>query len=236
MFLIFLEQPTYKPAPNPMKKTYLFLFTILINSSMFAQDFCTDADSNLIYAYSNIKDAYESNNLDHLKYYSNKSLESLEKAKVNLKKCGCDKAYNLVYNVIELVAKIEEQNTFEDGRFFVKRTKEITHKSITALNEFTISSGETDISLVEETNSTTKKLTDLQDEKEKLIKNYKEGLALNIKTYNTLLKRYGSDYNISTKSESKSELLNKDTKEIKAYFIESIKQVTNLFLAELNEI
>ncbi|WP_299552891.1 hypothetical protein [Seonamhaeicola sp.] len=242
-----------------MKKAYIFLLALLTVSQIFAQDFCSDADSNLIYAYSNVKDAYESNNLDHLKYYSEKSLKSFEKAKVNLKQCGCESAYNLAYKGAELLSKVAHAETFEDGRFFVKRAKEIGQQTITALNEFTAEAGagkadelnalqiekerleQQRLELKRKEEAIAKKLEEQKVkasnlEKEKLIKKYEEALSLNIETYNELLRRYGSSSELSVSNKSKDELLSEEPEDIKAYFIDNIKKVTNSYLAELNNI
>lgn len=245
-----------------MKKTYIFLFALFSFTQFFAQDFCVDADSNLIYAYSNVKSAYESNNIDHLKYYSEKSLKSFEKAKINLKKCGCEHAYNLAYDGAELLSKVEAQETFEDGRFFVKRAKEIAQKSITSLNEFTAGNAIEDnsendeltalqakkelleqqrLELEQKEEDIIKRLAEQKAqasilEKETLITKYEDALTLNVETYNELLKRYGSNSKISIKNKSKDELLSKEPEEIKAYFIDNIKEVTNSYLTALNNI
>lgn len=242
-----------------MKSTYTFLFSFFTFSFLFAQNFCTDADSNLIYAYSNVKDAYESNNLDHLKYYSEKSLKSFEQAKINLKKCGCETAYEMAYDGAELLAKVENAETFEDGRFFVKRAREIAQRTITTLNEFTATDGankadelnvlqiekerleQQQLVLKQKEKELTKKLAEQKlkantIEKEKLIEKYEDALSLNIETYNELLKRCGSNSTVTVSNKSKDELLNEEIEDIKAYFIENINKVTHSYLAELNDI
>ncbi|TXG39172.1 hypothetical protein [Seonamhaeicola maritimus] len=241
-----------------MKSTYAFLFSFFTFSFLFAQNFCTDADSNLIYAYSNVKDAYESNNLDHLKYYSEKSLKSFEQAKINLKKCGCETAYEMAYDGAELLAKVENAETFEDGRFFVKRAREIAQRTITTLNEFTATDGankadelnvlqiekerleQQQLALKQKEKELTKKLAEQKLkantlEKEKLIEKYEDALSLNIETYNELLKRCGSKSTVTVSNKSKDELLNEEIEDIKAYFIENINKVTHSYLAELND-
>ncbi len=262
-----------------MKKIYIFLLAVLSLTQLNAQDFCSDADSNLIYAYSNVKSAYEANNIDHLKYYSEKSIESFEKAKVNLKSCGSKKAYTLAAHCAELIAKVESQETFEDGRFFVKRARDSVQKSITALNEFTASNAQdefvgddTDI-IASASDSNTddasaelsalqieqerleqqrleleakkkeiaKKLAKQKEiatalEKEKLINKYEEALSENIETYNQLLETYGSTSKVKPNTSGKKDLMNKSVIEIKAFYIDNIKQVTNAYLEELNDI
>jgi hypothetical protein len=175
-----------------MKKIcLLFLISIVYSESQAQNPACTDADSNLIYAYSNIKSAYESNNIQHLKYYSDKSLKSFEDAKINLKKCGCDTAFELAYNAMELMVKVEAASTFEDGRFYVKRAKEITQKCITELNKCTIPTHtETEkMAIIEEKEGDNLKA--LQQEKTKL---EEQRLALQFKE-DDILKRLNAQKN-----------------------------------------
>jgi hypothetical protein len=178
-----------------------------------------------------------------------------------LKKCGCETAFDLAYDGSELLSKVEDQETFEDGRFFVKRAKEITQQTIAALNEFTVDHNTTtyetvdlgalqlerkrleeqQLELKQKEEALTKKLIEQRakatmQEKEKLIKKYEEALSLNVATYNELLKRYGSSSTLSVINTSKEDLLSKDNKAIVAYFIESIKELTTSYLAELNHI
>ncbi len=168
-----------------MKKISLFFLVFIVITKIQAQNSpCVDADSNLIYAYSNVKDSYESNNIQHLKYYADKSLISFEAAKVNLKKCGCDSASELAYNAKELMKKVEGASTFEDGRFFVKRAKEITQNAITELNKCTIPNNKTEkVANVEDKSHNDLKA--LQQEKEKL---EQQQLALKLKEEEILKK------------------------------------------------
>ncbi|WP_157515089.1 hypothetical protein [Gaetbulibacter saemankumensis] len=120
-------------------KPYLLLFlSLFITHHFFGQAKCGDADSYLVYAYSNVKDSYEANNISHLKYYAHKSLENFEKAKQKLKDCGCETAHELAFNSIELLAKVDAAETYEDGRFFVKRAKELAKNSIIELDKFNV--------------------------------------------------------------------------------------------------
>lgn len=192
-----------------MKKIYLFSLFFVVFSEIQAQNTpCMSADSFLIYAYSNVKDAYEANNIQHLKYYSDKSLKSFEKAKASLKKCGCDSAFDLAYNAKELMAKVKATKTFEDGRFYVKRAKEITQNCITELNKCTIPSfKEVEEIVIVEEKSDKDDLKILLQEQEKL---EQQQLALKIKEQE-LLKKLDAQKN-------KENLVQKETliKELKA--------------------
>ncbi|AXP81874.1 hypothetical protein CJ739_2808 [Mariniflexile rhizosphaerae] len=167
-----------------MKKIYLFFLIFIVYSEFQGQNpACTDADSNLIYAYSNVKDSYESNNIQHLKYYADKSLKSFGDAKINLKECGCDAAFELAYNAMELIEKVEKAPTYEDGRYFVKKAKEITQNSITELNKCTIPKNTESVATA--TERVGNDLDALQQEKEKL---EQQRLALKLKEEEILKK------------------------------------------------
>ena len=102
---------------------------------MIGQNSCDDANSYLVNAYSHIKDAYDSNNISHLKYYANRSLESLKLSKSNLKHCSCDKVLELNQKGIDLLEKVEGVATFEDGRFFVKRARDISKETVIEIDK-----------------------------------------------------------------------------------------------------
>ena len=100
-----------------MKNYHLFL-VLLISFQSFGQTNCDNANSYLVSAYSHVKDAYDSNNISHLKYYANRSVESFKLSKKNLNTCGCETALNLADKGIEILEKVEGVETFEDGRFY----------------------------------------------------------------------------------------------------------------------
>lgn len=186
------DKPTYKPNHITMKKFYLFLIICSFFFEFQAQNTaCAAADSFLIYAYSNVKDAYESNNVQHLKYYADKSLKSFEEAKLNLKNCGCDTAFELAYNAKELMKKVEAESTFEDARFFVKRAKEITQNCITELNKCTIPNYKETIEISKIEENSVDDLKALQKQKDQL---EQQRLALKIKE-DDLLKKLDTQKN-----------------------------------------
>tara|TARA_R110001583_G_scaffold41775_1_gene132851 strand:+ start:3774 stop:4535 length:762 start_codon:yes stop_codon:yes gene_type:complete len=248
-----------------MKNIYLFFLIFISYSVIQGQTIgCSDADSDLIYAYSNVKSAYEANNISHLKYYSDKSLKSFEKAKINLKKCGCDAAFDLAFKASELLAKVEPAETFEDGRFFVKRAKEIAQNCITELNKCTIPTVDTSISNAENSNDALnalqlekdkleqqrlelklkedeiiKKLNDqkqeaLQSQKETFIKQHEDMLNSNIKMCNEVLKMYNSTSELPIYDKKDAPLLSESLNDIKAYFLNITKTTNALYLEKLN--
>ena len=120
-----------------MKKNYLLFLFITVCAYCFGQENCSEADSDLIYAYSHVKTAYNSNNIYHLKEYSKKSLEAFKRAKPKLKVCGCEIAYNKVYDAIDLLEQVEWVETNDEGRFYVQRARNIAKASITEMDKCT---------------------------------------------------------------------------------------------------
>lgn len=73
---------------KPMKKHYL-LFFFTVSLSINAQTDYDNANYYLVSAYSHVKDAYDSHNISHLKYYANRSLEAIKLSKKPLSNCSC---------------------------------------------------------------------------------------------------------------------------------------------------
>ncbi|WP_194768509.1 hypothetical protein [Tamlana sp. I1] len=117
-----------------MKKIYL-LFFLMTSLVVSAQSECDNANSYLVNAYSHVKDSYESNNVSHLKYYANRSVESLKLAKEALNLCNCKKAKELTNKTLELLVKVDNAETFEDGRFFVKRGRDLSKESVIEIDK-----------------------------------------------------------------------------------------------------
>ncbi|GGZ76914.1 hypothetical protein [Algibacter mikhailovii] len=130
--------PIYDFNLNFMKNALQFFF-IIIPIIMVGQTKCDDANSYLVSAYSHVKNAYESNNISHLKYYANRSLESFKLSRVNLKDCNCDEVLELNQKGIDILAKVEATTTFEDGRFFVNRARKIGKETVIALDKCSFS-------------------------------------------------------------------------------------------------
>ena len=116
-----------------MKKNYLFFLISFAYIQSYAQSNCEDAHSDVIYAYSHVKSAYDSNNISHLKDYSKRSTDAFNRAKKILNDCGCETSYNYAFDASELLSKVEDVKTYEDGRFYVKRARDIAKKVINEL-------------------------------------------------------------------------------------------------------
>lgn len=238
-----------------MKKIYLFIVLFPLCWSSYSQD-DDNVYSDLNYAYSDVKDSYEANNVSHLKYYANKSLEALKRAKPKLKTHHCEKAYNNVAEGIDLLEKVEFSETFEDGRFYVKRARENAKQSIIEFDKCNANTTDGDeISalkneqerLAQMQEELKKKAADLQAkmaaEKEKelslkkeiLISNYKSVIASNIKTYNDFLNLCEcAQEPITAVAVDDESLKAKRIDEIKLYFINNMKALTSNYVSQLN--
>lgn len=245
-----------------MVKHYIFLLFTLTTQIIFAQNACDDANSDLIYAYSHVKSSYNANNISHLKYYANRSLESFERSKKKLKECGCETAFDLAFESAQLLSKVETAETYEDGRFFVKRARDIAQESVTELDKCTVSTN--DLASASSGNS---QLTSLQQEQEKLkqqqeelkrraeeinvklaeqsemelklkkeqmISSYKSALSSNVESYNNTLKVCDCTHSSIKLDESTADVSQKSLEEIKMYYLNSLKGLTSNYLAQLN--
>lgn len=237
-----------------MKINYFFLLFFVVYIQSFGQT-CSDAESDLNYAYSHVKSAYDSNNLTHLQYYSKRSYDAFERAKEKLNNCNCSEAYNFANEGHKLLSKLPDAKTFEDGRFYVKRTREIAQK---AINELDICSKLTleDEALVEleyerqKLEEQQKQLEhkeaeikhmlankaqrELQIKKEKLISLNEQTITSNINAYNDMLSACECNSIISNTSINNEELFTKSLKQIKMHYLNTVKKITSNYLITLN--
>lgn len=168
--------PIYNKYKNTMKNSYLFFLLIASIFTVNGQENCDDASAYIGNAYSHVKDSYESNNIDHLKYYANRSLESLKLSKKNMTTCDCKKTSELINKAMDALAKVETSETYEDGRYFVKRAKELNKESIIEIDNCSsgIVTDDDDLVVVAENtlstpnNTANQQLTALQQEELKL--------------------------------------------------------------------
>ena len=237
-----------------MKKIYLLFLTITITVTSYAQSNCSDAHADLIYAYSHVKSAYDSNNITHLKDFSNRSFDAFQRTKVNLETC-CEKAYNYAYDAAELLSKVVNAKTFEDGRFYVKRAREIAKKVIDELEICTkLSSEDEALAVLEneqfklkqqqiELNLKQQQIKDkmakrgvkeLLLKKESLIRKNELALIANVKTLNEVLDVCDCDSEITLNDRNKDEFLTKNLSEIKSQYLTIIKDVTSNYLSKLD--
>lgn len=237
-----------------MKQCYLFaLFILCINVN--AQRDCEEAHSDVIYAYSHVKSAYDSNNVSHLKDYANRSFEAFERAKKILNDCGCEASYNKAYDAAELLGKVAPVTTFEDGRFYVKRARDIAKDVINELEICTKLSEEDEaivaleherlklqqqqieLKLKEEKlkqQLAQKEAKEMQLKKEQLIQKNETALDANISTFNDALDACNCETTVKKVDYKKDVLLKKDLNQIKKEYLTIFKKMTSNYLEKLN--
>ncbi|AVI50955.1 hypothetical protein C5O00_07095 [Pukyongia salina] len=81
---------------------------------------CGDAYQNATYAVEHSEKALASNNLEHLKQYSLRAQEAVEKVFAATENCGCTEANNASYDTLDYLSKALEKDKFEVSRFYVK--------------------------------------------------------------------------------------------------------------------
>jgi len=244
-----------------MKKYYIFFLFFIICLKFQCQTNCSEAYSDILYAYSDVKLSYKANNISHLKEYAYKSLKAFERAKPKLKDCGCETSYNLAYDAYELLAKVDGVETYEDGRFYVKRARDIAKQSLIELEKCTSEAQE------EKSDPNNDELASLQNEQEKLkqqqielkrkekeiklklakqnekelmlqkeqiISQYKTAISLNVKNYNDILKICGCGDKIMTSNDNTDSLKTKSIEEIKTYYLENFKLLSKTYVSYLD--
>ncbi|MGC1203580.1 MAG: hypothetical protein WA839_01680 [Flavobacteriaceae bacterium] len=243
-----------------MKNYYLFFF-LLASLTSKGQTNYDEANYYLGSAYSHVKDAYDSNNISHLKYYANRSVESFELSKKPLKSCDCDTAFKLAEKAIELLTKVEDAETFEDGRFYVKRGRDVTKESMIEIdkcsagvyNANAVSAETSEISEIQNEQHKLKQQqealrlkeqelkTQLAEQKEKeltlkkkeLILSYENVVTANVKTYNETLKVCDCNHEPLKLNESSEDLSSESIENIKSYFSNSLKSLASNYLSQL---
>ena len=238
-----------------MKNYYLFLFFILICLKFQSQTNCSEANSEINYAYSNVKHSYESNNISHLKEYAYKSLEAFKRAESKLKDCGCEVSYNHAYDAMQLLEKVDPAESYEDGRFFVKRARDLAKECIIELDKCTAENQEDNsLSLLQDEQKelqqqqlllkqkekdiklkmAEQKEKELIMKKEEMISQYNSAIASNVISFNNILKIYNSKDEVVIPNENSSNLMHKSLEEIKSHYLQKLKGLTNTYLSYLN--
>jgi len=238
-----------------MKKYYLFLFFILMCLKFQGQTKCSEANSEINYAYSNVKHSYEANNISHLKEYAFKSLEAFKRAEAKLKECGCEVSFNHAFDAMELLEKVDPAESYEDGRFFVKRARDLAKECIIELDKCTAENQEDNsllllqdaqkeleqqqLLLKQREKEIQLKMAEQKEKelilrKEELIGQYNNAISSNVKSFNTILKIHNSKEEVVIPSDNTDDLMDKSLEELKSHYLQSVKRLTNTYLSYLN--
>ena len=154
-----------------------------------------------------------------------------------------------------MLSNLPNASSYEDGRFYVKRAREIAQK---AINELEICSKLTneDEALVEleyerqkleeqqkrleQKEAEIKQLLvkkqqrELRIKKEKLISLNEQAIVANISAYNDMLTACECNSMISNASITAENLFSKSLEQIKTYYLDTVKRITNNYLSALN--
>jgi hypothetical protein len=103
-----------------MKKITLLLLLFSLVVPAMAADQCGTAYQDATYALEHTEKALQSNNIEHLKQYSRRALEAMQKVYKDTENCGCSEANDSSYDVLEHLEKSLEKEKFEVSRYYVK--------------------------------------------------------------------------------------------------------------------
>ncbi|MBP0903938.1 hypothetical protein ACFSKN_05695 [Mariniflexile gromovii] len=242
-----------------MKHIYLFL--VLITSfSINGQTECDDANYYLVSAYSHVKSSYDANNISHLKYYANRSVESLNLSNKKLSSCDCAPAKELADKAIILLSKVEAAKTYEDGRFYVKQGRDLSKESVIAIDKCMTSTNTESVTNLDALSDLEKeqqqlkqqqealklkeaeikaklaeqKEKELELKKEALILNYQNAIASNIKTYNETLKSCNCNHQSIKNMDDLEDATSKSIEELKVFYVNNLKTLASAYLSELS--
>lgn len=115
-----------------MKKTTLFFLLIFIAQYTNAQ--CSSAYSQATYALAHTKKSLNSNNFDHQKYYADRALDALNKAKSLVESCGCSDAVSPILDGLDNLQQATDPTDWEAGRFYTQHAYEHLQTLMTKLD------------------------------------------------------------------------------------------------------
>jgi len=241
-----------------MKNILLFPFIFCVHFSSFSQSGCSDAQAYIVYAFNNTKTALEANNLTDLKFYANKALDNFKHVHKVLGTCNCKNVENYTYESIQKLSKVPPIEKKIQAQYFVGKAKDYAQKIITALDYCTASdqgvtlasdNEVTDLeqeqlklkrqqeALLKQQEALKQKLAkqrkeELFIEKQQLIAKSNAAISKNIQAYNELLDACNCHTEIPEDNgkQEGDRLISKSMKEIKAYYIQSAKDLTSDYM------
>ena len=119
-----------------MKNLFCLSVIILLSIQTYAQK-CDTAFSSANYAVANTNKAYEGNNTEHIKEWTEKAMEAFTEVEEITANCGCTQVSELAYQGFEACDRAQIENTYERARFFAKRAREKAKLMIDALSKCT---------------------------------------------------------------------------------------------------
>lgn len=119
-----------------MKNSFLLILMSLIPFFVISQN-CDDAFSAANYCVSNTKKAYEANNSQQVREWTEKAIEAFTEVEEITGNCGCVQVSELAYQGYEACDKAQEEDSYERTRFFAKRAREKARLMMEALSKCT---------------------------------------------------------------------------------------------------
>jgi len=156
---------------------------------------------------------------------------------------------------MQLLEKVDPAESYEDGRFFVKRARDLAKECIIELDKCTAENQEDNsLSLLQDEQKelqhqqlllkqkekdiklkmAEQKGKELILKKEEMISQYNSAIASNVTNFNTVLKIYKSKDEVVIPNENSGELMDKSLEEIKSHYLQNLKGITNTYLSYLN--
>jgi hypothetical protein len=106
-----------------MKTITILIFSIYGSLALLSSKDCSNAYSAADDAYSYCKKAYNSDNLDNLRYYAKKAKNAFDDAMSYSDDCGCDDAYSQADDGYSDAKKAYNSDNLEDGQYYIKKAK-----------------------------------------------------------------------------------------------------------------
>lgn len=257
---VLLIRPKPKINLITMKKTYFFIGCFMSFLATFSQEDCSSAQAHIVYALTNAKYGLDANNVTHVKFYGNKSLDAFERVEKALKSCNAPDVGEWTYQAIEKLKKLESAEKIADAKYFVGKAQAYAQDIVAELDRYTAgdlgsttevaqldSIEEEQLRLQQQQEELKKKQQQLQQKlveqkqaeqslaKEELIIKSEAALSNSIKAYNDLLTTCDCNKTVQPKPENKEALKSKSIEEIRKHYITSIKTLTSDYIATLDE-
>ena len=120
-----------------MKKSYFFFLFFAIYLHSYAQSNCAKSNTDVVYGYSHLKTADSAVNLENLKLWSSRALESFILVKTKSGVCSCEKSYVPIKKIVELLNKVKTSESLIESQGNIKKSRSLAKDVIKALQKCT---------------------------------------------------------------------------------------------------
>lgn len=118
-----------------MKTTFFLLWTMVpfLFASLEYNEACDHVDSTMVSVKSEIQKALEAKNLNHRKYFTYKSLNTIERSKRLLDYCNCDAASKNLMESLEKLKNASRATSLDRSKTFLEDALTDTEKAMKVL-------------------------------------------------------------------------------------------------------